>query len=150
MSYSLQAFIGELADLAEHAPSGGVIVPLGQGKGMIPLEDRFRELHEIPFLPFTDEGKAEIPESIEVLASQFNGPVAYVEAEFFGGDGTQASAIWKDRNLIFGPLVKVSAINEALQRLGVAKGSRHDEFDALELGNYRDTNDWASKSSTGS
>jgi len=147
MAYTLQAFIGDQSTLEQKAASGLPFVPLPQGKALIPLTDDIRDNHGIPFLPLTDEGKEEIPASIESLADQFKGAIAYVEAEFFGGDGIQASAVWKEGKLIFGPLVDVSAINEALRRLGVTKGNHHDEFDSLGLGTYRDTNQWGSKSS---
>ena len=142
MAYTLQAFIGDLPDLKQHAPSGAVIVSLDQGKGMIPLGDDFRRLHKIPFLPMTDDGWKEIPSAIKSITENFKGSIAYVEAEFFGSGGTQAAVIWKEGDLIFGPLVNVRAINQALRILGVTKGTCFDEFDALGLGKHRGTNGW--------
>jgi hypothetical protein len=144
MAYTIQAFIGDLLDIEQNAPSGLAIVSLVQGKALIPLTDNIREQYQIPFLPMTDEGvKVKgIPPSIESFAEHFNGPVAYIEAEFFGGDGSQASAIWMRHSRIFGPLVEMSAINKALRLLGVTKSGLHDEFAALDLGRHRDTNRW--------
>ena len=143
MSYTLQAFIGDFSELEQKLPSGLTVVSLDQGKALIPLTDEVREVYEIPFLPLTNEDQVEIAPSIKAIAERFKGPIAYIEAEFFGGDGTQASAIWKGHKLIFGPVVNASAINDALWRLGVVKDGHHDEFDALALGTHRDTNDWA-------
>lgn len=146
MAYTLQAFVGDILDLEKHAPPGAVIVSLGQGKGMIPIGDDFQELHEIPFLPLTDGGSEEIPPAIKSIAEKFKEPIAYIEAEFFGGDGTQASAVWKEHALFFGLFVNSDAINRALLILGVTKGSHFDEFEALGLGRNRDTNDWVEPS----
>jgi len=79
------------------------------------------------------------------------GPLAYVEAEFFGGVGTQAAAVWDGGRLAFGPVIMEEAepvpaagtpISQALARLGVARGEYHDEFEAAGLGRRRDTKAW--------
>ena len=142
MAYTLQAFIGDLPDFEQNALSGMKVIPLDREKALIPLTDDLREVHEVSFLSLLEDGSGEMPLSIESIAKLFKGPVAYVEAEFFGGDGTQASAVWKERGLVFGPLASPRAINEALRLLSVEKGEHYDEFEALRLGKYRDTNDW--------
>ena len=71
-----------------------------------------------------------------------NGPVAYVEAEFFGGDGTQASIVWHETRIVQKLIVQTDAINIALQKLGVKKGAEIDEFSAIHLGLFRDTEEW--------
>jgi hypothetical protein len=102
-----------------------------------------REAYDIPFLPLTDEGMAEVPDSITAIANAIarSGRVVYVEAEFFGGDGIQACVTWGSTLHPSRPLVDASAINTALRFLGVEVGDdHHDEFDAL--GEHRDTEDW--------
>jgi hypothetical protein len=37
-----------------------------------------------------------------------------------------------------------SPFSQALRRLGVAKGDHFDEFEAIELGRSRNTDDWLS------
>jgi hypothetical protein len=78
-------------------------------------------------------------------------PLAYVEADYFGGVGTQGAAVWDSGRLAFGPVfigeaVPVPAsgtpISQALARLGVARGGHHDEFEAAGLDRERDTEDW--------
>lgn len=71
-----------------------------------------------------------------------NGSVAYVEAEFFGGDGTQAAAIFKNGKELGPTVVATEAINGALAAIGVQRLNHKDEFDALELGRHRDTEKW--------
>lgn len=79
------------------------------------------------------------------------GPVAYVEAEYFGGVGEQAAAVWDGGALVLGPLHEPegqpsppagSPISQALRRLGVEAGAGEDEFTAAGLGRHRDVEGW--------
>jgi hypothetical protein len=87
-----------------------------------------------------------------------HGPVAYLETDYFGGEGDQASIVWAAGQVVLGPLHTSRrwlneelvgpppgqrAINQALRRLGVERGAAYDEFEALELGRLRSTDDWA-------
>jgi len=79
-------------------------------------------------------------------------PVAYVEAEYFGGIGSQFAAVWHGAALVLGPLMLAedeprpdagwSPISQALRHLGVSADGHYDEFDAVHLGRHRDTQDW--------
>jgi hypothetical protein len=144
MAYTLQALIADEAVISAAVPTAAVLVRLPQGKAMIPLSDEMRETHDIPCLPLTDEGAAELPDGITAVAEAIAkaGRVVYVEAEFFGGDGTQACVTWDATLQASQPLVGTSAINTALRFLGVTVGDHHDEFDALGLGRHRATDDW--------
>jgi hypothetical protein len=144
MAYTLQALITDEAAARTAAPTAAVVVPLPQGKVLIPLSDRMREIHDIPFLPLTDDGQENVPRSIEDVAKPIakTAKIAYVEAEFFGGDGTQACVTWGPADTASRVVVDGSAINTALQFLGVNKGEHHDEFDAVGLGRHRSTEDW--------
>jgi hypothetical protein len=71
------------------------------------------------------------------------GPVAYIEAEFFGGSGGQSAAVWSRGSETMPPIHSRDAINQALRFLGVQIGNAQDEFDALGLGRHRDTRHWA-------
>jgi len=68
MSYTLQALVADEAVISKAAPPDAVVVRLPQGKAMIPLSDEMREAHHISFLPLTDEGAAEVPDGITVIA----------------------------------------------------------------------------------
>ena len=95
MSYSIQAILAAQGTFAAELPSGIEVLELDGGIEMIPLGSMARKLHRLPFLPLTDEGVEELPPPLHGLCSSLNlhGPVAYVEAEFFGGSGTQAEAL---------------------------------------------------------
>ena len=79
------------------------------------------------------------------------GPVAYVEADYFGGVGTQVAAVWDGGQLVLGPVVESvrplapqdpSPISRALRRLGVSARGQFDEFEAAGLGRHRQMEDW--------
>jgi hypothetical protein len=80
-----------------------------------------------------------------------SGPVAYVEADYFGGTGQQRAVVWDAGRLALGPLnigvneafpAEGSPISRALRHLGAQRGKLGDEFDAVGLLRHRDTEDW--------
>jgi hypothetical protein len=107
----------------------------------MPIGEGIRDRLGIPFLEFwhTDEALCRVTDLVALFG---NKKLAYVEAEFFGGEGGQASAVWEEGKPVLGPLREDSAINQALKSLGVTKGTAHDEFDAPGLGSRRDTEGW--------
>lgn len=143
MAYTLQALIGDASDLKMFAPEGAVVVLLPQGKALIPLSESFRGSYNLPSLPLTDGESIEVLADLEFLIKALNAQkLAYVEAELFGGTGTQAAAVWEKGKLILGPIVEPKAINKGLQLLGVTPSDSFDEFEALNLGCRRDTESW--------
>jgi hypothetical protein len=144
MAYTLQAFIGDEEVLKRAVVPGAKVVSLVQGKAMIPLPPGFLKELGIPVLPLIDKTRKTLPDELLTLAQKLvgDGKLVYVEADFFGGDGTQACVTW---NGISGPseaLIDQWAINVALRFLGVEKGNHFDEFAALGLGRNRATEDW--------
>lgn len=144
MAYTLQAIIAKNGVFDSSPVEGAVLVQLAQGFEMLPLTTDFRELHGIPFLPLTDEGSDTLPLTIKWFCTRLSigRQIAYVEAEFFGGDGAQASAVFTNGKLEMNAVIDDTTINDALFALGVDKQSYHDEFDALGLDQHRNTDDW--------
>jgi len=143
MAYSLQAFIGDPGDIAS-IPLESALIALPQGKALLPITDEVRQKHHIPRSPLARDDYLEevyLPDVVQAFGARAR-KVAYVEAEFFGGDGTQAAAVWEGGRLVFGPVVAQDAINQALRLLGVMKQEHFDEFDAVNLGRHRDTDEW--------
>ena len=83
--------------------------------------------------------------------------IVYFENEYFGGTGTQAAALWRNGELNYGPRLSSTSwdsqnqndvvdngwpINEVLRIVGVWTDGGRDEFDSLELGKYRSTEDF--------
>lgn len=167
MAYELRAVIAKL-HIVERLASDwrlATAIPLGQDFGLVPMTD---ELHaDIIELADCDDASP-IPEFddfsqglLAVIERASNlGPVAYVEAEFIGGLGSQSAAVWLKGRFILSPVrtdygfhrepAADSAsrcpfpINRALERLGVVPGKGQDAFDTLRLGRHRATDDWAS------
>ena len=143
MGYYLQAIIGRQQTLAQHASEfqHARIVPLAQDIAIIPLtDDLYDEIADggdVERFEKLSPGVKEWVQRISMVA-----PVAYVEAEFFGGTGGQSAVAWSGGSRVLGPLYALDAINQTLRFLGVRTNGVHDEFDAIGLGRHRDTADW--------
>ncbi len=128
-------------------PEEFVLIPLTNE-----LFDRLGGGHDKPY----DDQFWFFSGSIRDLAVQLSrtAPVAYIEVDFFGGTGTQASIAWRDEQVVFGPIkYEFEAgteepprerwpVNAALAAIGATPGNSIDEFDALRLGQHRHTEDW--------
>ncbi|WP_452222087.1 hypothetical protein [Lacinutrix salivirga] len=73
---------------------------------------------------------------------------ALIQTDYFGGIGEQYASYFEDERKILSEV----GINEALKSLGVKTKDNQDEFDALNLGEYReseyyywDIGNWAEK-----
>ena len=143
MGYYLYAFIGKSQTLKANALQfqSARIVLLKQDVAMIPLT---HELHQEIDVGHAIEGFSELSSEIEEWAQQLSaaGIVAYIEAEFFGGDGGQSAVAWNAGHRVLDPMFEQHSINEVLKLIGVRKNDAHDEFDAIGLGKHRDTNQW--------
>lgn len=153
MSYSLEAVIASAAVLIAVRPALA-LVPLGHGLALVPMTDDV-------FGAFAG-GKADsapgfwrMPGGLARALSAWSsdGPVAYVEADYFGGVGGQCAAVWERGSLAFGPVTlreheappaAGTPISQALARLGVVRDGHLDEFDTVGLGRHRRTEDWCS------
>ena len=150
MAYTLEALVGRNEfnqEILSRFPSGK-LVSLHEDVWLIPLTDKLaselskgNEVGKVQLLPELQTASA----GAILLAQRLsqNGKVAYLEAEFFGGVGGQASTGWQNEELIFQPRQAVNAINQALQWLGVLRDQEHDEFDMIGLGRHRNTEAWA-------
>jgi len=143
MSYTLQAFVAPVERLSYLMAIGGSVIGLAQGFGLVPINEVFRVRNRLEWLALL-EGEPGAAAEVEVIgrSASVNGAIAYVEAMFWGGDGTQASWIFDPRALGKGPRVTYDAINRALRQLGAERASALDEFEALGLGAHRDTEEW--------
>ncbi|MCZ7647785.1 MAG: hypothetical protein M5U26_21430 [Planctomycetota bacterium] len=159
MAYTLEAFVARKAIFGQAVLCNGMrIVALPQEFALIPFDDELcnafpgatAALH-VALCKLT-------PAAAEWAAalSRF-GPVAYLEAEFFGGIGSQAAVVWQEKRVTLGPLhtqtvwkdgacsalpLREQAFNTALRLLGVNADGHPDEFDALGLGRHRRTEAW--------
>ncbi|MER6375311.1 hypothetical protein ABT255_44800 [Streptomyces mirabilis] len=160
MGYELQAVIAgdELLRAASRGVPGARVAPLRQGLSLMPMTEEV-------FDAVTDGSTAgalrfwRLPGGFERLLAQWSaaGPVAYVEAEYFGGVGEQRAAVWADGALAVGPLDApakkwfsraASPISQALRQLGVKSSLGGDEFEAVGLDRHRNNDGWISSSTS--
>lgn len=143
MGYYLQALIGPKKALGapEAEFRNARLFPLVQGMALIPLTD---DLHDEVGKGGEVDQFMKLSSAVEQWAQRisFISPLAYVEAEFFGGVGGQSAIVWSRGARVIGPIHSLHAINPALRLLGVKVGKAHDEFDAVGLGRHRHTNKW--------
>jgi hypothetical protein len=158
VSYELRALAGLYQVAAEAAGMAGTaVVELPQGYGLVPITPEvFDRLGGGTAKPFGDTFWF-LSSGVEALARKVShiGPIAYLEAEMFGGIGSQAMVAWRDGEVCLGPATTEFrwpppdpaaspgwAFNRALRELGVDSGDARDEFDAVSLGQHRHTEDW--------
>jgi hypothetical protein len=87
-----------------------------------------------------------------LLTASARGPIAYLEADYFGREGRQTAAVWHSGVTIYGPQILGrnepfpaggnSPICGALRQLGVVAIGHRDEFVVAGLGRCRRTVDW--------
>ncbi|GAB2576672.1 hypothetical protein Aab01nite_12730 [Paractinoplanes abujensis] len=147
MAYDLRAVVAPARALEHYGP--GVAVPLGQGLALVPMtparaaadrtDERFGAFFPLGF-------------DASLAAWSADDPVAYVEADYFGGMGLQYATVWHRGDVVLGPLFKDeddplpaegSPISQALRRLGATAQGHDDEFDAVGLGRHRSVERWA-------
>ncbi|MGW2305886.1 hypothetical protein [Streptomyces sp. NPDC001809] len=155
MSYDLKAVIagrGLLEVLTGELPAAR-LVDLRHGLALLPMTDALSDT-------LTDGSRARhsafwsLPAGFDEALFEWSkrGSVAYVEAEYFGGVGEENAAVWRDGELVLGPLHLVEGeptpaertpVCQALRALGVRAGE-DDEFTAAGLGAHRNNDGWLS------
>ena len=122
------------------------VVTLTRGLRLIPLTDDV--LDALSPAPSGTVGTEEFTHLTGPLAALIGllsqaERVAYVEAEYFGGMGTQVAAVWDGGRVLWGPeRAERGPINHALRLLGVRRTPRQDEFECAGLNQYRHLDDW--------
>jgi hypothetical protein len=154
MAHELRALITRAG--AVHDSRNLAVVPRPQEFVLIPITDElFDQLDGGQEKVYADQFWF-LSGGVHDLAVQLSrtAPVAYIEVEFFGGVGTQASIAWRDGAVISGPTkheFEYGAdepprerwpVNAALAAIGATPGNSIDEFDGLRLGQRRHTERW--------
>jgi hypothetical protein len=158
IGYLLEAIIApsSVAQVVSAALPGTRAIELGNGLELVPLvpaavaavspgDERIISLLVNEPLP---EGLTDL-----LRRASTGGPIAYVEADYFGGAGQQGSMLWEKGELVLGPLldppkpgppptIEAGPINRVLQRMGVQRSAELDEFATVALARHRDTEDW--------
>jgi hypothetical protein len=105
MAYELRALVGEMPALEAAAAEAWVAsIPLHHCMALVPITngvfDRLGGGTEFGEAFFLSRG-------VEQLARRASsiGPIAYLDADLFGGVGTQAAVLWRDGEVVAGPVV---------------------------------------------
>jgi hypothetical protein len=158
IGYQLEAIVtpSSVARVVAAALPGTRPVELGSGLALVPLVPE-----AVAILSPGDERiisllmNEPLPDGLTDLLrhSSETGPIAYVEAEYFGRVGQQASILCERGEVVLGPLLdppepgpppthETGPINRVLRRMGVQRSPELDEFATIGLGRRRDTEDW--------
>jgi hypothetical protein len=149
MGHHLRAVIGNAQPVAQFALgwAHARLVILPQGFALIPVTGELREelieaFAEDLASPHGELVRLSTALERAVCDASHGARLAYIETDYFGGRGTQGAIGWENGEVACGPLSSspnVWPINTALAWMGAAAHTESDEFDALHLGNYRDT-----------
>ena len=160
MPHIIQAFIGKRDAVKKIvnplAQTEVTIVELPQNFDCLFLCDnlqtaihRFMKKNESEVIAPFDFFSSAMQDYIECVGI---GDFIYIETEYFGGEGSQCAGVFKDGKLLktyrqhsreinpkasWPKRVLNSPINSALRELGVIRNAELDEFDTMDLGNYR-------------
>ena len=129
----------------------------------LPLPADGRGKQEEELLPAFDRLSTSILKVLEDL-SRTKGPCVYLETDYWGGEGSQRAAIWRDGRKVEPSMVQVSypyqvkywkdneaqlktriserPIDEALRSIGLHCRDGCDEFDTAGLGRFRSNYDF--------
>ncbi|MBD9417515.1 hypothetical protein IB234_23365 [Pseudomonas sp. PDM16] len=142
--HNVQALIGRFEVNAFADPSKAI--PLPQGLFLVPVNDVFyRAKCEIDPPSVIQQFEFLTPEFLSWLKHvSIEQTLAYVETDYFGGDGGQGAILLSNGEIIYGPSFgDEEHINSVLRLLGVKVcAEEHDEFGSVGLGNYRSSQEW--------
>ncbi|MEW4372087.1 hypothetical protein [Paenibacillus kandeliae] len=149
MAYEYQGFIGtkEVLSGLEAKYSSAQSVHLHGELYTVPFTpDLYDEIHESPeaSVEGSVEGMDVLTATVEAICLDISlsGMLAYVEAEYFGGSGSQSCNVWHDGRNVLKELQTDQAFNQALRYLGVQRHDELDEFEQVQLARHRDTEEW--------
>ncbi|MFJ6199825.1 hypothetical protein [Micromonospora sp. NPDC092111] len=161
MSYQLSAVVADVELLREQTADldHAVLAALRQDFALLPVTPQLVE-ELTGALPDFHPAEPTVGQPFELVLSPAlvelfacwsrRGPVAYLEAEFAGGAGRQAAAVWLGGRLSWGPRFDDAftlprpqwPINAALVQLGTEPGRWLDPFAELGLHLERNTGGW--------
>ncbi len=150
--YSLYAIVGKIEALSRLnlRYSSARLVHLNAGISMIPLTEALMDAVKTPGASASATGGFEfLSPGLEIWARALSAgtTIAYLEAEYMGGEGSQGAIVWRDGAIVMSPLRDGNAINQALREIGVDAVLGQNEFEAVGLGRHRSPDEWLRESS---
>lgn len=143
MGHCVRAIIGAHKDIQQienNWLAKGIKLP--QGYGMIFLTDALLDNIGELFESANEPSDPETVTSYLLQVYSFRTKLAYIEADYFGGIGTQSGILYENGNISIPLCSGKGAINILLRELGVWHEVNKDEFDSLNLGIYRRMDKW--------
>ena len=132
------------------------VVRLDQGLALVPVTPELTRSAAVIERPVPPEsGFWRLTPGVVALLERGSlaGPIAYLEAEYWGRWGRQTAAVWDCGAIALGPRILGARepfpatgggpIGAALRRVGAVACGRRDEFVSLGLGRCRSTVAWA-------
>jgi hypothetical protein len=119
------------------------------GYWLVPLTSPFGDFARLLRQIVLDEASpGDVASALQGLVTSLGGivreeSIVVAVTEYFGGEGSQASAVIQRGKLLGEPFLGPDAINRALRLVGVETGDLADEFAALELHRWRWNDDIA-------
>lgn len=161
MSYDIRAFVaakGTFSHLRQLSPYV-TVAPLNQDFELVIYDEYLDSALQFVDSPLSEEHKdlglsKNILEWVSELSQKTY--VVFINAHFFGGNGSQSAVLWQNGKLILNPATNGmmmgayyghlkesdTPINSVLRELGVKVTPPEDEFEAVGLKKYRHNEDW--------
>lgn len=149
MGYTIEGILTNLptASKLKHKYNDAILIQLYTDLVMIPITDELYEaMHEGEDIESSKTTRTSM--ALTVKMEQFcadlsrHNKVAFIEAEYFGGIGTQHGIVWEQGKVILEEIGCENAINQSLACLGVKRIGEKDEFDTVGLGRHRSIEGW--------
>jgi len=144
MAYELKALLAKVQTF-KAADLRYPVVSLSHGMALLPLTETIIHLIGVKSFPLQDFYQITVDSNLDKLGVSLSlfGPVAFIQANIFGGIGDQASMVWSGGKRIRLE-VSMKAINNAIEDIDedIWEPSAGDEFDTLDLGRFRYTSEW--------
>lgn len=150
MTYILQAFITKKSNhkILTDSYKKSIAVEIGHELSLIPFTtELFDEMNKMK--DSKPIGKFDyLTENIEVELLKQIGDIkfAYIEADYFGGEGGQIAIIWEKQKRTYLSEWGDWEINKVLKDFGTIAKDGKDEFDTVGLGQNRRTKEWLNES----
>lgn len=147
MGHYISGIVAKVDSVREFASSASLHAPalLTDGLGFLPLSDDHLDFL-FPVQGSFDDSMTYLSDSLKAALSELSvdGPVAFVETEYHGGQGAQSAVVYDHGHCVFGPITNdAGAISGAMKLLGVTTApGQHDEFEAVGFCRHRTNEDW--------
>ncbi len=156
MSYSICGLIIPQSEERACSEHKWPVVTLEGGVSLVPLDRDYLFLTDGDGTTPAQDFEFITPQWLSEMSSGFSRS-AYIEAEFWGGTGMQASLVLERGRILSQPVISSGAINFALRHMGIDDGSSvalfglpvtagKDPFDMVGLGRHRSVDGWLRES----